>query len=32
MNDEWGYLHVFDTKANPAQPKEKGRVGVGGGL
>ena len=26
MNDEWGYLHVFDTKANPAQPKEKGRV------
>jgi hypothetical protein len=26
LNDEWGYLHVFDTKANPAQPKFKGHV------
>jgi hypothetical protein len=26
LNDEWGYLHVFDTKANPRQPKLKGHV------
>jgi DNA-binding beta-propeller fold protein YncE len=26
LNDEWGYLHVFDTKANPAHPKFKGHV------
>jgi len=26
LNDEWGYLHVLDTKANPAAPKVKGHV------
>ena len=26
LNDEWGYLHVWDTKANPPQPKLKGHV------
>jgi len=26
LDDEWGYLHVFDTKANPVRPKFKGYV------
>jgi outer membrane protein assembly factor BamB len=26
LNDEWGYLHVFDTKANPSRPRFKGHV------
>src|SRR5262245_45343888 len=26
LDDEWGYLHVFDTKANPRRPKFKGHV------
>lgn len=26
LDDEWGYLHVFDPKPNPAQPTFKGYV------
>jgi hypothetical protein len=26
LDDEWGYLHVYDVKSNRPQPKLKGRV------
>ena len=28
LDDEWGYIHVFDTKANPIRPKFKGYIAL----